>query len=205
MSNESAPKAARTNRRTLILLLVVMCAPFIASYLLYFWEVRPGSINYGELLEVKPVSGTGLNQLDNTIFRMRQLRGKWALLTVDSGSCDEQCRKKLYYMRQVRLVQNKEMNRIERVWLIDDNETPDPKILDDFKDSWYISAKDSEILASIPTKESQRDHIYLIDPMGNLMMRFPKDPDPTKMAKDVKRLLQVSQMEHAMGSADMKH
>ncbi|MGH8685721.1 MAG: SCO family protein [Nitrosospira sp.] len=182
-----------------------MCAPFIASYLLYFWEVRPASINYGELLEVKPITGTALNQRDNTIFRMRQLRGKWVLLTVDSGNCDEQCRKKLYYMRQVRLVQNKEMNRIERLWLIDDGKAPEPKILTDFKDSWFISAKDSEILASIPAKESLRDHIYVIDPMGNLMMRFPKDPDPTKMAKDLKRLLQVSQMEHAMGSADVKH
>ena len=202
MSNESAPK---TNRRTLILLLVLLCAPVIASYLLYFWEVRPASINYGELLKVKPMVGTGLNQLDNTIFRIRQLRGKWVLLTVDSGKCDEQCQKKLYYMRQVRLVQNKEMNRVERVWLIDDGEAPDPKILNEYKNSWFIGAKDSEILGSIPAELSQHDHIYLIDPMGNLMMRFPKNPDPAKMVKDLKRLLQVSQMEHAMGSADTKH
>ncbi len=151
------------------------------------------------------MAGTALNQRDNTIFRIRQLRGKWVLLMVDSGKCDEQCRKKLYYMRQVRLVQNKEMNRIERVWLIDNGEVPEPKLLNDFKDSWFISAKDSEILASIPAKASQHDHIYLIDPMGNLMMRFPKNPDPAKMVKDLKRLLQVSQMEHAMGSADVKH
>jgi len=182
-----------------------MCTPFIASYLLYFWEVRPASINYGELLPVKPIAGTGLNLLDDTIFRIRQLRGKWVLLTVDSGKCDEQCRKKLYYMRQVRLVQNKEMNRIERLWLIDDDEAPDPQIFKEYKDSWFVKAKNSEILGAIPAKVSQHDHIYLIDPMGNLMMRFPKDPDPAKMVKDLKRLLQVSQMEHAMGSADMKH
>jgi len=205
VSNEIAPKAIRKSRRTIILLLVAMCAPFIASYLLYFWEVRPASINYGELLPVKPIAGTGLNLLDDTIFRIRQLRGKWVLLTVDSGKCDEQCRKKLYYMRQVRLVQNKEMNRIERLWLIDDDEAPDPQIFKEYKDSWFVKAKNSEILGAIPAKVSQHDHIYLIDPMGNLMMRFPKDPDPAKMVKDLKRLLQVSQMEHAMGSADMKH
>ncbi len=202
MSNESAPK---TNRRTLIFLLVLLCAPVIVSYLLYFWEVRPASINYGELLEVKPMSGTGLNLRDDTIFRIRQLRGKWVLLSVDSGKCDERCLKKLYYMRQVRLVQNKEMNRVERVWLIDDGEAPEADILNQYKDGWFVGAKDSEILTSIPAKVSQRDHIYLIDPMGNLMMRFPKDPDPAKMVKDLKRLLQVSQMEHAMGSSDTKH
>ena len=181
-----------------------MCAPFIASYLLYFWDVRPASINYGELMEVKPMAGTALNQRDNTIFRMRQLRGKWVLLTVDSGSCDEQCRKKLYYMRQVRLTQNKEMDRIERVWLIDDNEVPEPEIADQLKGTWFISAKDSKLLAELPAQASQRDHIYVIDPIANLMMRFPKNPDPTLMAKDIKRLLKVSQLEHAMGT-DSKH
>lgn len=181
-----------------------MCAPFIASYLLYFWEVRPASINYGELMEVKPMAGTALNQRDNTIFRMRQLRGKWVLLTVDSGSCDEQCRKKLYYMRQVRLTQNKEMDRIERVWLIDDNEVPEPEIADQLKGTWFISAKDSKLLTELPAQASQRDHIYVIDPIANLMMRFPKNPDPTLMAKDIKRLLKVSQLEHAMGT-DSKH
>ena len=66
-----------------------MVAPIVASYALYFWNVRPSSVNYGELLEVKPLAGTALNQSDNTIFRMRQLRGKWALISVDSGKCDE--------------------------------------------------------------------------------------------------------------------
>lgn len=181
-----------------------MCAPIIASYTLYFWEVRPSSVNYGELLEVKPLVGTALNQSDNTIFRMRQLRGKWVLLSVDSGKCDEQCRQKLYYMRQVRTMQNAEKDRIERVWLIDDNEAPDPKIAEEFKGTRFISAKDSELLAEIPATASQRDHIYVIDPISNLMMRFPKNADPSKMAKDIKRLLKVSQLEHAMGT-DAKH
>ena len=204
MLNETVPKAARTNRRTLILLLVLMGAPIIASYALYFWEVRPTSINYGELLEVKPLTGNALNQSSNTIFRTRDLRGKWALISVDSGKCDEYCRKKLYYMRQVRLVQNAEKNRIERVWFIDDAETPDAEIATDYEGMQLINAKDSDLLKQIPAKDSQRDHIYLIDPIGNLMMRFPKNADPALMAKDIKRLLKVSQLEHAIGT-DSKH
>ncbi len=181
-----------------------MCAPIIASYTLYYWEVRPSSVNYGELLEVKPLLGNALNQSDKTIFRMRQLRGKWVLLSVDSGKCDEQCRQKLYYMRQVRTMQNAEKDRIERVWLIDDNEIPNLKIAEEFKGTRFISAKDSELLAEIPVKASQRDHIYLIDPIANLMMRFPKNADPARMAKDIKRLLKVSQLEHAM-ETNAKH
>lgn len=57
----------------MILLLVLMGAPIIASYTLYFWEVRPESVNYGELLEVKPLAGNGLNQSNNTIFRIREI------------------------------------------------------------------------------------------------------------------------------------
>lgn len=201
MSNENA---TRKNRRTLILLALVLLAPFVASYTLFFWNVRPDTVNYGELLEVKPLTGSASNEIDNTIFRMRDVRGKWVLLSVDSGKCDEQCQKKLYYMRQVRTVQNTEMDRVERLWLIDDGETPSPEIINDFKGTWIINAKDSDLLKEIPAKMSLRDHIYVIDPIANLMMRFPKDPDPAKMAKDIKRLLKVSQLEHAMGT-DKRH
>ena len=201
MSNESV---IRKNRRTLILLALVFSAPFIASYTLYFWNVRPQPVNYGDLIEVRQLKGTGLNDADQTIFRMRDLRGKWVLLSIDSGACDEQCRKKLYYMRQVRTYQNAEMDRIERLWLIDDEQKPSPEVLSGYEGMHVILAKNSELLKEVPADGSQHDHVYLIDPIGNLMMRFPKDPDPGKMAKDIKRLLKVSQLEHAMGT-DMKH
>jgi cytochrome oxidase Cu insertion factor (SCO1/SenC/PrrC family) len=185
-------------------LALVLLGPIIASYTLHFWNVRPGTLNYGELLEVKPLKGTALNEADKTIFRLRDLRGKWVMLSVDSGTCDEQCQKKLYYMRQVRLVQNTEMDRIERVWLIDDGKTPAPEIIKDYQGMWVLNAKDSDLLKELPAKISLHDHIYLIDPIGNLMMRFPKNPDPKKMSNDIKRLLKVSQLEHAMGT-DQRH
>jgi len=182
-----------------------MCTPVFISYLLYFSKVRPASVNYGELIEVKALQGSALNQADDTIFRIRQLRGKWVLLTVDSGICDERCSKKLYYMRQVRLMQNTEMNRIERAWLIDDGELPATNLAEEFKGTLFVDAKDSNLLEEIPAIASQRDHIYLIDPVGNLMMRFPKDPNPAEMAKDIKRLLKVSQIEHALNMPGTKH
>ena len=83
---------------------------------------------------------------------MRQLRGKWALISVDSGKCDEECRKKLYYMRQVRLIQNTEKERIERVWLIDDDEPPSPEVVKDFERVWLINAKAATCLKRCPQK-----------------------------------------------------
>ncbi|MBX3640597.1 MAG: hypothetical protein KF888_08790 [Nitrosomonas sp.] len=186
----------KSNRRKFILILVLLFSPVVISYALFFMDYRPGSINYGDLVEIKKLSGSGVTQDSNIILRMRDLHGKWVMLTVDSGNCDEACQKKLYYMRQVRTMQNKEMNRIERLWLIDDNVKADSELFKNYEGTFFVNALDSELLDQIPTREIQRKHIYLIDPMGNLMMRFPENLEPRKMSDDIKRLLHVSQMEH---------
>lgn len=193
MSNENIRKA---NRRKLLILLAIMCLPVIVSYLLYFYEYRPDSMNYGELTEIQKLSGSGVNQQDNTIFRIKNVRGKWVMLSIDSGQCNEACQSKLYHMRQVRLVQNTEKDRIERLWLIDDNVPVASDLLEKYEGTLFINARDSELLDQISTRDSHRNHIYLIDPLGNLMMRFPEELDPSRMGKDIKRLLHVSQIEH---------
>lgn len=189
-------KIQKSNRRKFLILLILMCSPVVVSYLLYFMDYKPEATNYGELLTVQKLSGKGSNQSDNTIFRIKDLHGKWILVTVDSGNCDEVCQLKLFHMRQVRLVQNTEKHRIERLWLINDDVRPDPALVEKYDGTYFISAKDSELLTMIPSNETQMKHIYLIDPLGNLMMRFPENLDPTKMGKDIKRLLHVSQVEH---------
>lgn len=193
MSNE---KIQKSNRRKFLLLLALMSAPVFVSYALYYFEYRPASTHYGELLPIVKVTGTGTNFKDNTILRMKDLHGKWVLLTVDSGRCDEACKNKLYFMRQVRLVQNKEKHRIERLWLINDGVAPDAELVKQYEGTFFVNAKDSGILSHIESSDIHSKHIYLIDPIGNLMMRFPEDIDGTKMGQDIKRLLHVSQLEH---------
>ena len=193
MSNETA----RKNRIKLILLMLLMLSPVIASYLFHVLQIRPeGTVNYGELLEVKALQGQAHDIENNAIFRPKQLRGKWSLITIDSGSCDEYCQKKLYLMRQIRLVQNTEKDRIERVWLIDDQSLPNEDIKEEYEGTILLSAKDSDLLSEFPAQSSQRDHIYVVDPMGNLMMRYPRDPEPKKISDDLKLLLKLSHFEH---------
>lgn len=194
MSNAEIKKS---NRRKFILLLILMCSPVFISYVLYFMEYRPESKNYGDLIPIVKLTGKGTNQIDNTIFRIKDLHGKWILVTIDSAEqCDEACKKKLYLMRQVRMVQGKEKHRIERLWLINDDTKSSEELLKEYEGTYFVSAKDSELLELIETKESQTKHIYLVDPIGNLMMRFPENVDGTKMGHDLKRLLHVSQIEH---------
>lgn len=186
----------KRNRQKFIALLVLMCTPVVISYVLFYSEYRPGTVNYGELLEVKKLEGSGVSPLDNKIFRMKDLKGKWVMVMVDSGNCDKACQEKLYFMRQVRMVQHKEKHRVERLWLINDDVMPSEELTKKYEGTLFVKTNDSTLLDAIPPKESQSKHIYMVDPLGNLIMRYPEELNPTKMGKDIKRLLHVSQLEH---------
>lgn len=190
-------KIARKNRVKFLLLMLLMLSPVIISIALHMTDFRPeGTVNYGELLEVKALQGQAREIEHNTIYRARDMRGKWSLITIDSGECDDYCQKKLYQMRQVRLVQNTEKERIERIWLIDDDLMPHQDVKTEYAGTVLLSAMNSSLLGEFPADISPRDHIYVIDPMGNLMMRYPRDADPSKMSKDLKLLLKLSHPDH---------
>ncbi len=175
---------------------VLLLSPIVVSYTLFLMGYRPGSVNYGELIEMERLSGSGVVQRENVIFRIKDLRGKWVMLTIDSGQCDEACQQKLYYMRQIRTMQNKEMHRIERLWLVEDDVAVGDQLWDEYEGTVIVNAQDSELLEHVPNKDARRNHVYLIDPLGNLMLRFPENLEPRKMSDDIKRLLHVSQIEH---------
>jgi cytochrome oxidase Cu insertion factor (SCO1/SenC/PrrC family) len=188
---------ARKNRIKFLLLMLLMLSPVIISIALHMTEFRPeGTVNYGELLEVKALQGQAREIEQNTIYRARDMRGKWSLITIDSGECDDYCQKKLYQMRQVRLVQNTEKERVERIWLIDDDLMPHQDVKTEYAGTVLLSAKDSSLLGEFPADISPHDHIYVVDPMGNLMMRYPRDADPSRISKDLKLLLKLSHPDH---------
>ncbi|HSE00826.1 MAG TPA: cytochrome C oxidase subunit I, partial [Burkholderiales bacterium] len=107
---------------------------------------------------------------------------------------DERCDRKLLYMRQLRLTQGKDMERVERAWLISDDALPRPAALAPYRGTWLVRAAGAGLLDAFPAPGSAADHIYVIDPLGNLMMRFPRDPEPSRMIKDLSRLLKASRV-----------
>jgi glycine/D-amino acid oxidase-like deaminating enzyme len=111
---------------------------------------------------------------------------------VDSGRCDEFCRRKLFTLRQLRLAQGKDMERVERVWLIDDDERPPPELAVDFEGTWQVRAAGSGLLKQLPAAPALADHIYVVDPLGNLVLRYARDADPGRVIKDLARLLRIS-------------
>jgi hypothetical protein len=191
MSDEKRKPSGRTS---LVLVAVVCVAPFVASFIAYFLWQPSGRVNYGELVPATQLTWPVLRDIAGVPFDVTRLRGKWVYLTVDSGACDEQCRSKLWKMRQVRRTQGKHMERIERLWLIDDDAAPDGALLKEHDGTWVVHAAGSALLAQLPAAVARKDHIYLLDPLGNLVLRYPRDADPSRMRKDIERLLKVSRI-----------
>lgn len=185
-------KNAPRSRKSLVLIAILCIAPVAASYIAYYFAPPARHTNYGELMSVPPLPDTPLHLVDGTTFGMNQLRGKWVLLTADTAQCGEACRRKLFTMRQLRLSQGKDMDRIERAFLIDDDAALAAGVADDFRGTWLVRAGSSELLKRLPVTGAPADYIYLIDPLGNIVLRYGRDAEPSGMIKDLTRLLKIS-------------
>lgn len=193
-----ANKQQQAGRWKLFAVLMVCAAPLIASYLTYY-VIKPQSrTNYGELLDPRahPMPPLAVTTLDGKSDSLQAYQGKWIMLQVDAAACGEACQKRLYYMRQLRLTQGKDMDRIERVWLITDEKPLETMILREYDGTHFLRVKPDQLQSWLPAAPgaSLSDHIYMIDPLGNLMMRFPKDADPNRIKKDLTRLMKASRI-----------
>jgi len=176
----------------LLLLGAVSLAPFVGSLLLYYFWNPQNFTNYGDLIPAVPLAGVTIPARHGEPLRVDEFGGKWIFLMTDFGHCDDYCESKLYVMRQIRLTQGKDQQRIERVWLIPDGVLPPQSINAAYRGTRTILSAGDDFIGRLPASDSARDHIYLIDPFGNLMMRFPRNADPRRMKKDIDRLMKVS-------------
>jgi hypothetical protein len=182
----------KKTRRMLLLLGAISLTPFLGSLLLYYFWTPQAFTNYGELVTPTALADVTIPSMHGKALRIEDLRGNWVFLMADSGHCDHYCQSKLYIMRQIRLTQGKDQFRIERVWLIPDGVQPAPDIETAFRGTITVLASNDQLLARLPAADSVRDHIYVIDPFGNLMMRFPRNADPQKMKRDIDKLMKMS-------------
>jgi len=189
-------KQQTAGRWKLFTVLAVCAAPLVTSYFTYYVIKPEGRTNYGALLDprIYPMPALDAITLDGKPATLEAYKGKWIMLQVDDADCRERCKKKLFEMRQLRLIQGKEMDRIERVWLITDGQPLDTLVMREYDGTRMLRAKPDALKAWLPIEAGTTvfDHIYMIDPLGNLMMRFPKDADPNKVKKDIAKLLKAS-------------
>lgn len=189
-------KQQHKGRWNLFAIIAICAAPIVASYITYYLIKPRARTNYGALIDPRlhPIPALGAVTLDGKPIALDAFRGKWIMLQVDTADCAQTCREKLYEMRQLRLTQGKEMDRIERVWLITDAQPIETMLMREYDGTRMLRVKSAPLNAWLPVEPGTvpADHIYMIDPRGNLMMRFPKGGDPSKMKKDISKLLKAS-------------
>lgn len=178
--------------------IAICAAPMIASYFTYY-VIKPTSrTNYGALIDPRayPMPALGATTLEGKPVTLDAYKGKWMMVQVNDADCREPCKKRLHDMRQLRLAQGKDMDRIERIWLITDKEPLDTVVMREYDGTHMLRVNPDVLKAWLPAEQgtTPSDHIYLIDPLGNLMMRFPKDADPNRIKKDLSKLLKASRI-----------
>jgi cytochrome oxidase Cu insertion factor (SCO1/SenC/PrrC family) len=183
-----------TPRSKFLLLIAVFVVPVVAAYLAFFGWRPAGHTNYGDLLEVTPLQQTEGITPDGAPLDLERLQGKWVMVHVGPARCDAACERQLYLMRQTRIAQGKEQSRIERLWVLTDSGAVEPAMLAEHPGLHVWRPAHSGFAEQFPAADDREGHIYLVDPLGNLMLRFPAEPDSKRMMKDLKLLLKASQI-----------
>jgi hypothetical protein len=181
-------------RRPLLIVALLCAAPVVASYVAYYWFRPVRHVNYGELLEARPAREIVGTLPDGGKFRLSDYRGRWLFLAADAGPCEDACQHKLYATRQARTIQGREQERVVRVWL-QATQAPAlaPQLLAQHP-GLVVARVDPAEWDGLPGDTGPTRNIYLIDPLGNIVLRYPADPDIKGMAKDLERLLRASRI-----------
>jgi hypothetical protein len=196
--NDDVGRRTRLGRWKMAIVLLCCAAPVVASYFTYY-VIRPeGRRVYGELIDPqRPLPGIAATLPDGGATTLRALKGQWLLVTVADAGCDALCERQLYLQRQLRESLGREKDRLDRVWLVSDSAPIPERLQNGLKGATVLrvpAARLTEWLAPV-AGHALAEHFFVVDPLGNWMMRFPArmDAEGASQAKrDLDRLLRAS-------------
>jgi hypothetical protein len=188
-----------SGRLQMALILLVCAAPVIASYWA-FYVARPGGgeAAYGDLVQPAVVlPDVAAVDLMGGAVPLRALKGQWLLVVVGPAACDVACERILFLQRQLREMLGRERGRVDKVWLITDDAALKPELQQALTAAPPVTAlrlPRAVVTAWLKPAANQvlEDHLYLVDPRGEWMMRMPTAPDPSRVKRDLERLLRAS-------------
>lgn len=187
---------SRPGRTRFLLVFGAFLAPVIASYFFYYvWPPRGAAINYGELIQ--PVSLPGdlaLTEATGTPVPLAALRGKWLLVYAAPAPCDETCGRQLKLLRKARLLQGRDQDRLQVLWLVSGGSTRPGPVVASPATVRVLYDPQHALTDLLPVRTELARHLYIIDPLGNVIMRYDADADLKRMGKDIARLLRASQI-----------
>jgi len=189
----------RMGRLKMLLVWAVCAAPVIASYLTYY-VIRPqGRANYGELIqppqEMPADAALPLKDLSGQPLPLSSLKDQWLLVSVSGGACDAGCERNLYLQRQFREMLGKDKDRLDRVWIVTDDAPVRQALKPGLEGATVLRAPEAALSRWLAPQSGQAlgAHLYLVDPQGMWMMRFPVQPDASKVKRDLARLMKASE------------
>lgn len=197
---EAARRRTLAGRLRMLLVLAVCAAPVVASYLAYYVFQPQGRSNYGTLYEPPRAwpAGLALSTLDGANVAASTLDGQWLLVVVGPAACGAACEKRLFIQRQLREMLGRERDRLDKVWLVTDAAPLRPELRRALESppapATLLRAPREALARALPAEAGRalEDHLYLVDPRGQWVMRMPAEPEPGRVRRDIDRLLRAS-------------
>lgn len=187
--------ATRRGRWKMLLLFLISASPVIASYFTYY-VIRPeGRRNYGELIEPqRPLPAFSGWDAQGRQVPLTSLAHQWLFISVADSACDAQCERHLYLQHQLREGLGKDKDRMDWVWLRTGAQAFPQRLQPALQTATVLWVDEAQLATWLQPAPGGRlaDHLYVVDPIGNWMMRFPKDTDPAKTRRDLERLMRAS-------------
>jgi hypothetical protein len=137
---------------------------------------------------------------------LTQLKDQWLFISVADSACDEACNQHLFLQRQLREGLGKEKERLDWVWLRTGGAALSGTLKEATAKATVLHVDEAELAAWLQPAPGNRlaDHLYVVDPIGNWMMRFPANADPVKIKRDLLQLLRASAFWDTDGRLDPK-
>lgn len=193
-----AAQRTRLGRWKMFLVLLICASPVVASYTAYYWLRPEARRNYGELIEPqRDLPNATARTLQGKAVPLSSLKAQWLLISVASGACDTRCQQHLYFQRQLREGLGKNKDRMDWVWLISDEAPVPSNLLPALKDATVLRVP-ADVLAQWLQPQAGHtlsEHLYVVDPLGHWMMRFPAGVNletASKIKRDLDHLMRGS-------------
>ena len=192
----------------MLAVLLVCAAPVVASYFTYYVLRPTQQRSYGELIAEQPgLPDVQAQTLDGRTVNLSSLKGQWLLVSTSTAACEQRCQDHLYLQRQLRETLGREKERLDWVWLINDQQAVPEKILPAAEQATALRVPADVISGWLKAEAGHEldEYLYVVDPQGHWMMRFPANMNKAtagKAKRDLERLLRASSSWDEAGRSD---
>jgi len=193
---------ATRNPYTVWFVVIAFIAPVALAYIMFFFVEVRSFVNHGEILDpIVHIRSFGLKNKNNEIIPEKELTYKWRIISFVGKDCDQQCEKRLYDTRQIHTSLGKDQHRLIRMFVhLEPADAPLSKLIAETHQKVIHVDGSAEVIIDALGDNIRNDagiinnETYIMDPMGNVMMRFTQEQPNKEFLHDLKKLLKASQI-----------